>query len=112
MPDDEVGERISDDERTAPAAAPNPPKRSRGRPPNPVVKGKTAYHASKKSYRTDAEVFAEIERMEGEAEPVLVMMLLRSHRALEATNRAQRDMIRMIGDELVKLKSEKKKGSR
>ena len=40
------------------------------------------------------------------------MILLRSHRTLERTNRAQREVIQKLGDELKVLKEAARKGSR
>jgi hypothetical protein len=97
---------------------PEPPKkRGRGRPPIVKANGNSkvprVFNTPKSAYRTDVELFAEIEKRQGEnTDPSFVMILLRSHRALEATNRAQREVIHKLGDELKALKVAHRKGSR
>jgi hypothetical protein len=43
------------------------------------------------------DILADIEKKEGNVPPALVMILMKSYRSLEATNRAQKELIRKIG---------------
>lgn len=58
---------------------------------------------------TVEEIIADVEKKGGETIPEMVMLVIRAYRSLEATNRAQREVIRGLGDRIAELKGAKKK---
>lgn len=99
---------MSAEDCVAEAPAEVAPKRGRGRKKVAPEKPQRVFkHTASSGFRSDVEVFATIEREEGNVDPVLVMILLRAHQTLVATNRAQREVIGQLGAEIKRLKGVK-----
>lgn len=96
---------MNDDEEDA------PPTLRSSRPAELAVPKQRRGYKPKKSISSKDDLdrmIGEIEKNEGRSEPVFVMVLLRSYRSLESTNRAQKEVIQRIGRDLAELR--KKKG--
>lgn len=82
-----------------PEASPAPvPKHGYARPP--TKSKKPTGHAS----RSNKEIIEYVEQRHGSVAPEVTMFVLRMYQALELTNRAQREVIAKLGEEIKSLR--------
>lgn len=89
---------------------PTPPP-SGERPPDISVRGRRRYKRGRPKEapgRSIEEIVTDVERKEGEAPAAMVLIVIRSYRALQVTNEAQKKVIRELGAELAALKKKKR----
>jgi hypothetical protein len=107
---------VGEDEDKAPdtVPVPTPPFGGAGVTPRNSMEGGRSPPKRRKPvasrFRSVDAILDDIEAKGGAVVPELVMIVLRSYRALEATNQAQKRLIRKLGDEIVELK--KKRGTK